>query len=195
MTTWYLRQCRRSNGSVRFRKNGVHAISAEGGAEFYGDNQIERYSEEFFLENRELETVFTKISKSCGPTFDEQFPVLREKDHKKRLIESYVQYQPKELTNYIRGFDFRYSDITDEGMILLMDILVDARDVYSQRNFDVGTTRQKFHVTLKPNVERKKRRPSKVPLRLKIGKATNTTERRRYLSWNGWRRRNGITIC
>ena len=52
-------------------------------------------------------------------------------------------------------------------MILLIDMLVDAQDVYSQHNFDVGRTRQKFHVTLKPNVELKRQRPSKVPLHLK----------------------------
>ena len=51
-------------------------------------------------------------------------------------------------------------------MILLIDMLVDARVVYSQHKFDVGKTRQKFHVTLKPNVELKRQRPSKVPLHL-----------------------------
>ena len=129
---------------------GVHALSGEGDAEFYADDEIERYSEEFLLENRELETNFTKDSKSCQPTCDEQFPVLREKDHNNRLIDHYLQYQPKELINYVKEFDFQYSDITDEEMILLIDMLVDARDVYSQHKFDVGKTRQKFYVTLKP---------------------------------------------
>ena len=46
-------------------------------------------------------------------------------------------------------------------------MLVDARDVYSQHKFDVGKTRQKFHVTLKPKVELKRQRPGKVPLHLK----------------------------
>ena len=46
-------------------------------------------------------------------------------------------------------------------------MLVDAREVYSQHKFDVGKTRQKFHVTLKPNLELKRQRPSKVPLHLK----------------------------
>ena len=52
-------------------------------------------------------------------------------------------------------------------MILLIDMLVDARNVYSQHKFDVGKTRQNFHVTLKPNVELKRQRPSKFPLHLK----------------------------
>ena len=148
-------------------ENGVHALSAEGDAEFYADDEIERCSEEFLLENRQLETDFTKDSKYCHPACDEQFPVLREKDHNDRLIDHYLQYQPKEITNYVKEFDCRYSGITDEEMILMIDMLVDARDVYSQHKFDVGKTRQKLHVTLKPNVELKRQRPIEVPLHLK----------------------------
>ena len=138
-------------------ENAVHALSTEGDAEFYADDEIERYSEEFLLENRELETDFTKDSKSCQPTCDEQFPVLHEKNHNNRLIDHYLQYQPKELINYVKVFNFQYSDITDEEMILLIDMFVDARVVHSQQKFDVGKTRQNFHVTLKPNVELKRR--------------------------------------
>ena len=52
-------------------------------------------------------------------------------------------------------------------MPLLIDMLIDSKDVYSLHKFDVGRTRQKFHVTLKPNVELKRQRASKVPLHLK----------------------------
>ena len=128
-------------------ENGVHAMSAESDAEFYADDEIERYSEEFLLEKRELGTDFTKDSKPCQPTCDEQLPVFREKDHNNRLIDHYLQYQPEELINYVKKFDFQYSDITDEEMVLLIDMLVDARDVYSQHKNDVGKTRQNFHVT------------------------------------------------
>ena len=89
-------------------ENGVHALSTGGDAEFYADDEIERYSEEFLLENRELETHFTKDSKSCQPTSDEQFPVLREKDYNNRLIDHYLQNQPKELSNYSKEIDFQY---------------------------------------------------------------------------------------
>ena len=51
-------------------------------------------------------------------------------------------------------------------MVLLNNMLVDARDVYSQHKFDVGKTRQSFHVKLKPNNELKQQTPSKVPLHL-----------------------------
>ena len=52
-------------------------------------------------------------------------------------------------------------------MILLIDMLIDSKDVYSLHKLDVGKTRQKFHVTLKPNVELNRQRASKVPLHLK----------------------------
>ena len=46
-------------------------------------------------------------------------------------------------------------------------MIIDSRDVYSQHKFDIGQTRQKLHVTLKPDSELRKQRPSKCPLRLK----------------------------
>ena len=52
-------------------------------------------------------------------------------------------------------------------MALLIDKLIDSKDLYSLHKFDVGKARQKFHVTLKPNVELKYQRASKVPLHLK----------------------------
>ena len=51
-------------------------------------------------------------------------------------------------------------------MSLLIDLLIDSKDVYSLHKC-CGKTRQKFHVTLKPNMELKRERASKVPLHLK----------------------------
>ena len=56
-------------------------MSAEGDAEFYADDEKERYNEEFFLEKRELERNFTKDCQSCQLTCDEHFPIKLEKDH------------------------------------------------------------------------------------------------------------------
>ena len=151
-----------------FDENEVHALSAEAAAEFYANDEIERwYSEQFLLENRELETDFTNDSKPCQPTGDEQLPVLRDKDHNNRLIDQYFQYEPKKLNKYVEEFGFQYLDNTGEEMILLIDKLVDARYVYFQQKFDVCKTRYKFPVTLKANVELKKQRPSRVPLHFK----------------------------
>ena len=78
-------------------------------------------------------------------------------------------------------------------MTLLVGLLVGDRYVYSQHKLDVGKTRQRFHVTLKLNVERKKQRPNKVPLHLKEKleklltqvKVTDTTEEMGKRYWMG----------
>ena len=114
-----------------------------------------------------METEFTSDARSCQLVCDEQFPVLRPKEQNEALIEHYLQYQPKQLIDYVEQFDFQYSDMTDNEMTLLIDLLIDSENVYSLHKFDVGKTRQKFHVTLKPNVELKRQRASKVPLHLK----------------------------
>ena len=44
---------------------------------------------------------------------------------------------------------------------------VDGRNDYSQHKIDLDKTRQKFHVSLKPNVELKRQRPTRIPLHLK----------------------------
>ena len=148
-------------------EHAIHAMSAEGDPEFYAEHELDRYNEEFHLNERELESDFTSDAKSCQPDSDEQFPILRPKEQNEALIEHYLQYQPKELIDYVKQFDFQYSDITDNEMPLLIDMLIESKDVYSLHKFDVGKTRQKFHVTLKPNVELKRQRASKVPLHLK----------------------------
>ena len=142
-------------------------MSSEGDPDLYAEDQIERHSEELYLNGRDLETDFTRDLKSCQPTCDEQFPTFPEKDYNNYLIEHYLQYQPKELVHYVKEFDFQFSDISDEEMTLLIDMLNDSRNVYSQHKFDAGETRQMFHVTLKSNVDLKRQRPSKVPLHLK----------------------------
>ena len=78
-------------------EHAIHAMSAEGDPEFYTEDEIDRYSEEFHLNERELETDFTSDAKSCQPVCDEQFPVFRPKEQNEALIEHYLQYQPKEL--------------------------------------------------------------------------------------------------
>ena len=46
-------------------------------------------------------------------------------------------------------------------------MLIESKDVYTLHKFGVGKTLPKFHATLKPNVELKRQRASKVPLHLK----------------------------
>ena len=156
-----------------------------------------RYSVEFYLNDKDLETDFSRDAKSCQPTCDQQFPTFREKDYTNHLIEQYLQYQPVELVQYVKEFDFQFSDITDEEMTFFIDMLLDSRDVYSQHKFNVGKTRQKFHVMLKQNVELKRQRSSEVPLHFvgKTGETFNSVKECRHYSRNGRRWRNGIIIC
>ena len=49
-------------------------MSAEGDPEFYAEDEIDWYSEEFHLNGRELESDFISDAKSCQPVCDEQFP-------------------------------------------------------------------------------------------------------------------------
>ena len=148
-------------------EHSVHAVSADSDPELFAENEINRYSEEFHLSERELQTDFTNGAKSCQPLWDKQFPILRPKQQNESLIEHYFQYQPKELVEYNKPSDFQYSHITDTKMTLLIDMLIDSKDLYSIHKVDIGKTRKKVHVTLKSNVEFKRQRASKVPLHLK----------------------------
>ena len=117
------------------------------------------------MNERELETDFASEAKSCQPVCDEQFPVLRPEKQNEALIKHYLQYQSEKLIDYYnKQFVFQYSDVTDNDMTLVMGMLIDSRDVYSLHYFDVGKTRQKIHVTFKPNVELERQRASEVPL-------------------------------
>ena len=83
------------------------------------------------------------------------------------MIDYYLQYQSEDIKDLIKQIDFRYSDLEDEELVTHIDMIIDSRDVYSQHKLDIGQTKQKFHVTLKPNSELRKQRPSKCPLHLK----------------------------
>ena len=48
-------------------EHAIHAMSAEGDPEFYAEDEIDRYSEEFHLNIREQKTNFTSDAKSCQP--------------------------------------------------------------------------------------------------------------------------------
>ena len=135
--------------------------------ERYVEDEVEKYTNEWTKEQDELETDFTKDSKSCQPPCIEQLPILRSKQLNVDLIDYYLQYQSKDNINLIKQFDFRYTDLEDEELVNLIDMIIDSRDVYSQHKFEIGHTKHKFHVTLKPNSDLRKQRPSKCPLHLK----------------------------
>ena len=66
----------------------------------------------------------------------------------------------------MKEFDHQFSDITAEELTFFIDMLTDSKDVYWQHQFDVGKTRQNFFFKLKPILELKRQRPSKLPIHL-----------------------------
>ena len=58
------------------------------------EQEIENYTNEWTREKNELETVFTRDSKSRQPPCNEQFPIRRPKQRNDGLFENYFQYQP-----------------------------------------------------------------------------------------------------
>ena len=48
----------------------VLELSSEGDPHFYAEDEIERYSEEFYLNDKELEADFTRGAKYCQPACD-----------------------------------------------------------------------------------------------------------------------------
>ena len=72
-------------------EHAIHAMSAEGDPEFYAEHEIDRYIEEFHLNERELETDFTSDAKSCQPACDEHFLSIRPTEQNETLIENYLQ--------------------------------------------------------------------------------------------------------
>ena len=81
--------------------------------EHYVENEVENHTNEWTKERDELETDFTRDSKSCQPPCTEQFPILRPKQLNDDLIDFYLQYQSEDIKNIIKQFDFRYTDIED----------------------------------------------------------------------------------
>ena len=66
-----------------------------------------------------------------------------------------------------KKFGFRYTDLEDEELVTLIEMIIDSRDVNCQHKFYIGHTKQKIQITLKPNSEIKKQQPSKCPLHLR----------------------------
>ena len=75
--------------------HGVHALSSRGDPDFYAEDETDRYSEEFHLNEKDLETDFTRCSNSCKRISDEQFPALRGKEGNDGQVEFFLQKQPK----------------------------------------------------------------------------------------------------
>ena len=143
---------RRETDSIRTSPspNDEHSAEHEG----------EKYTNEWIRGKDELETDLTRDSKFCQPPCSEQFPVLTPRQLNEDLIDYYLQYQSQDIRNFTKQFVLQYTDPEDEELVTIIDMIIDCRSVYSQKKFDIGQIKQKFHVTFKPNSEPRKQQPS-----------------------------------
>ena len=93
--------------------------------EHYVEKEVVNYTNEGTKEQDELETDFTRDSKSCQPPSTEEIPVLRRKQINDDLIDYYLQYQSQDIKSLIKQFDFRYTDLEDEELVTLIDFIID----------------------------------------------------------------------
>ena len=109
----------------------------------------------------------------CKPNNTDQFPRFRTIEQNHFIIHEVVQEGLDTGTKvasknyahyieYIKKFDFTQSDLTDDKIRVLLKVQLDDEDVYSHLKYDIGRTKQKFHIPLKKDCEFKKQRPSKV---------------------------------
>ena len=68
---------------------------------------------------------------------------------------------------FIQMFDFQHSHLTQNEFEKKVTIILDYRQVYATRKFDVGKTKMKLNLPLKKDAIFKKQRISKVPIHLR----------------------------
>ena len=74
--------------------------------EHYAEHEILNYAKAWTREKDELKNDFSKHSKTCQTPCSDQFPILRTKQLRNDLIDYYLQYQPQDIKNLIRQFNF-----------------------------------------------------------------------------------------
>ena len=80
----------------------------------------------------------------------------------------FSQLSPTERI-FFKNFNFSEPDVFDSDLRHLLRSLVENNDLFSKFAYDVGKTKQEFHVKLKENAELWKQRPSKIPLQYRVG--------------------------
>ena len=77
---------------TRRESDSIRRNPSSNNNEHYVENEVENYTNEWTRERDELDTDFTRDSKSCQPPRTEQFPILRPKQLYDDLIDYYRQY-------------------------------------------------------------------------------------------------------
>ena len=69
-----------------------------------------------------------------------------------------------ETQQFIKEFNFEYSDLTDTEYISLCNILLNNQHCYAKHKNDVGKFSTPFRIRIKENSKLQTQRPSKVPI-------------------------------
>ena len=69
-----------------------------------------------------------------------------------------------ENQQFIKKFNFEYSDLTDNEYVNLCNILMNNQHCYAKHQNDVGKISTPFRIRIKENCKLQKQRPSKVPI-------------------------------
>ena len=124
-------------------------------------------------DERELATDFsTEAKELCRPKVNDQCPKFRDKLQSNRIINKAVSYfvikQNRNtfqdigyLEKFLNNFDFTQSDLTDDDLFELIEIILEDNVIYSHHKYCIGRTKHKFHLPLKKDASFKKQRSSK----------------------------------
>ena len=101
---------------------------------------------------RELATDFsTKAKELCRPKVNDQFHKFRDKLQSNRIINKAVSdfvikqnrntvQDIEYLERFLDNFDFTQSDLTDDELFELIEIILEDNNVYSHHKYDIGRT-------------------------------------------------------
>ena len=94
-----------------------------------------------------IATDFSKEAKRiCQPKSKEQFPTFRSAYQVKELTDKFTtnvhagQNTHFNKTEFLQKFDFTQTDLTENELFRLADILLKDNDVYSNHKYDFGRT-------------------------------------------------------
>ena len=108
-----------------------------------------------------LDTDFhDELNGSCLPNCNEECPIHRVST----LPENLHHHFSQEEVSVFSFFHFKNSDLTHAELTSLCQILIKDKYVYSRYMYDVGCTKQKFHINLKDDAFSKRQRVTKVPI-------------------------------
>ena len=159
----------------KLQKVETNTLEQEEVLEIIESELIEKCKED----ERELATDFsTEAKELCRPKVNDQFPKFKDKLQSNRIINKadsdFLIKQNRNtvqdieyLERFLDNFNFTQSDLTDDELFELVEIILQDNDVYSHHKYDIGRTKHKFHLPLKKDATFKKQRPSKIPIHLR----------------------------